>query len=328
MKPDASVRPSTIPEPDSEWNIGRTVAAVAPGTIPETSTSIVNASRSTTAQIPYLHDQLRIVGEVDDRHAADFDPQLDRAGEADVVAIRRVGDWRDGEPLAEQLALLARLAMAHGREAYEGSRSSRPVRSPRFPTISPAPTTVHRIVSSAGRAAGAATDDADLESTERGRILREATATVLYVSVVLLATLAALPAGREAGTIQGPAGLELVAIVWGTTIGLAAAHWFAFHVATRGFFGGQLRGQDLKEAMAQLAGAGSVAAAATVPVLIFPPVLGQRVVPFVLALIIGVVGYLAERANHRTRLVSAAFGLLILLIALIVATFKSILSGH
>ena len=151
---------------------------------------------------------------------------------------------------------------------------------------------------------------------------------MLYVSVVLLATLAALPAGREAGTIQGPAGLELVAIVWGTTIGLAAAHWFAFHVATRGFFGGQLRGQDLKEAMAQLAGAGSVAAAATVPVLIFPPVLGQRVVPFVLALIIGVVGYLAERANHRTRLVSAAFGMLILLIALIVATFKSILSGH
>ena len=164
-----------------------------------------------------------------------------------------------------------------------------------------APSTVHRIVSSIGRAGEAATDGADVESTERGRIWREATATVLYVSVVLLATLAALPGGRQeaGGPIQGPAGLELVAILWGTTIGLAAAHWFAFHVATRGFFGGRLGGQDLKEAMAQLAGAGTVAAAATVPVLLLPAGPGQRAVPFVLAVIIGGVGYVAERANGR-----------------------------
>jgi hypothetical protein len=153
---------------------------------------------------------------------------------------------------------------------------------------------------------------------------------MLYVSIVLLATLAALPAGHDDGhePIHGPVGLELIAILWGTTIGLALAHSFAFLVATQGLGGGRLRGHDRKEAMAEVAGAAFVAALASVPVILFAQDTEQQVVPFVLALIIGVVSYLVERSNRRTRLASVAFGVGTLLVGLIVATMKNLLSGH
>ena len=151
----------------------------------------------------------------------------------------------------------------------------------------------------------------------------------LYLSVVLLATLAALPAGHDAGEpVHGPVGIELIAIVWGTTIGLAVAHSFAFHVATHGFGGGRLRGQDRMEVLAELAGAAFVAALASLPVLVFSEDVEQQVVPFVLALIIGVVSYVVERTNGRTRTASVVFGLITLLVGLVAATVKNLLSAH
>jgi hypothetical protein len=152
----------------------------------------------------------------------------------------------------------------------------------------------------------------------------------LYVSIVLLATLAALPAGHDDGhePIQGPVGLELVAILWGTTIGLALAHSFAFVVATQGLGGGRLQEHDLKEATAELAGAVFVAAVGSLPVLLFSEETEQKVVPFVLALVIGVVGYLVERLNGRTRLASVVFGVATLVVGLLAAGVKNLLTGH
>ena len=151
----------------------------------------------------------------------------------------------------------------------------------------------------------------------------------LYVSVVLLATLAALPAGHDASEpVHGPVGRELIAIVWGTTIGLALAHAFAFQVATHGFGGGRLRGQDLKEVIAEVAGAAFVAVVATLPILLFSEDVEQQVVPFVLALTIGVVSYVVERANGRTRTASVVFGVITLLAGLVAATVKNLLSAH
>src|SRR3954447_3973316 len=92
------------------------------------------------------------------------------------------------------------------------------------------------------------------------RVWREATAMTLYVSIVLLAELTALP--------QGVIGWELVAIVWGTAIGLVLAHSFAFQVAAHGVSGGWLRGEDRHEALLELLGVAIVAAVATVPVLL------------------------------------------------------------
>ena len=167
--------------------------------------------------------------------------------------------------------------------------------------------------------------------TDEGRFLRrEATTMALYVSIVLLATLSALPAGRGDGhqQVQGPVGIELVAILWGTTVGLALAHSFAFVVATQGLGGGRLRGHDRKEAAAELAGAVFVAVAASLPVLLFSEETEQQVVPFVLALIIGVVGYLVERLNGRARLPSAVFGVATLAAGLVAAGVKNLLNGH
>jgi hypothetical protein len=152
----------------------------------------------------------------------------------------------------------------------------------------------------------------------------------LYVSIVLLATLAALPVGPDEGhePVRGPVGIELIAILWGTTVGLALAHSFAFVVATHGLGGGRLRGHDLKEATAEVAGAAFVAAVASVPVLLLSEETEQQVVPFVLALIIGVVGYLVERYNGRTRLASLVFGVVTLVVGLLAAAAKNLLSGH
>ena len=64
------------------------------------------------------------------------------------------------------------------------------------------------------------------------------------------------------------------------------------------------------------------------PVLLLPPDTEQRVVPFVLALIIGSVGYLVERANGRTRAASLLFGVVTLIVGLLVAEIKNLFSGH
>jgi hypothetical protein len=164
---------------------------------------------------------------------------------------------------------------------------------------------------------------------ERRHLWQEATLMGLYVSVVLLATLAALPAGHgTGGPTRGPVGVELLAIVWGETIGLALAHAFAFKVAVQGFGGGRLQGLARKEAMAEVAGAAVVAALASLPVLVLSEDTEQRVVPFVLALLIGVVGYLVERAQGRSRTTSFVFGVITLCVGLVIATMKSALSGH
>ncbi len=162
------------------------------------------------------------------------------------------------------------------------------------------------------------------------RIWREGITMVLYLSIVLLVTLAALPAahGDVDGWIRGLSSVELVGILWGTTIGLSLAHWFAFGVATHGVGGGQLKGQDLKEALAQVAGAMFVAIAATLPILVFSPRVEQIVLPFVLALIIGGADYLVERANGRSRSRSAVLGAITMVIAVTVAAVKFALTAH
>jgi hypothetical protein len=152
---------------------------------------------------------------------------------------------------------------------------------------------------------------------------------VLYVSIVLLATLAVLPAGPgDDHSTRGPVGAELVAIIWGTTVGLSVAHTFAFQVARQGFGGGLLRGEELGEALAQLVGAMAVAAVATVPVVLFRPDVEQRAVLFLLAVLIGGVGYVVERTGGRSRAAAGVFGAAILVAALAVAVVKLALSGH
>src|SRR5512135_2757479 len=80
---------------------------------------------------------------------------------------------------------------------------------------------------------------------------KEAYTMALYVAICLLAALVALP--------KTGAHAHAIGIVWGVTIGLAVAHWFAFRVSARMVGAGSVRPHDVKLAGAQLGGAAAVA---------------------------------------------------------------------
>src|SRR3954449_4606347 len=106
-------------------------------------------------------------------------------------------------------------------------------------------------------------------STEtRAEIFREAVTMVLYVSVVEIAELAAIPEEHFTdGKVTGAVGGQLLAIVWGTAVGLAIAHWFAFRLAAPAFRGEGPTRQDTYIGLAQIGGAMFVAAVSSLPVI-------------------------------------------------------------
>jgi hypothetical protein len=140
-------------------------------------------------------------------------------------------------------------------------------------------------------------------------LLREASVMILYVSVVEIAELAALPEGHFVhGLVTGAVGSELLAIVWGTAVGLALAHWFAFGLAALAFRGQRPTHLDTLIGLAQLAGAILVAALSSVPAVFFSDVRAQETTGDVPALLVGVVGYLLARQTGSSRLAGLFFG--------------------
>ena len=169
-------------------------------------------------------------------------------------------------------------------------------------------------------------------SDEKIEVLREAMTMVLYLSIVLLATFFALPSGSEAaGEGHGGSGIhgfDLVGLIWGTTVGLAAAHWFAFRLTARVFGGGKVSDSDIRVGVAQLAGAAFVAVLCSIPVLLVGDQNEVRVTAFVPALVVGGAGYLVARAGDRTKTQALILGGIVMVLGLTVATLKNILAGH
>jgi hypothetical protein len=175
----------------------------------------------------------------------------------------------------------------------------------------------------------ATTGAAAVRSEHRAEVLREAATMVLYVSVVEIAELASLPEGHFAhGRVTGPVGVQLLAIVWGTAVGLAIAHWFAFRVAAPGFRGDRPTRHDTNIGLAQLAGAVLVAAISSIPVLLLSEVRAQETIGDVPAIIIGVIGYLVARATGKARLPSIFYGITALALGVVVALVKGALAAH
>jgi hypothetical protein len=151
----------------------------------------------------------------------------------------------------------------------------------------------------------------------------------LYVAIVLLAETAALPAGEASdGHLRGPVNWAFVAVVWGTTIGLALAHAFAFQVAVHGVSVRNVAPEHRAEIGAEILGAAAVALVATIPVVLRPDWAEQKVVPFLLALTIGGVGYVVERENGRSRAGAATFASIAIVLGLGVAITKYALAFH
>src|SRR6266550_5092190 len=165
-------------------------------------------------------------------------------------------------------------------------------------------------------------------SPEHAEIVREALTMVLYVSVVEIAELAALPETHVSGHATGPVSSELLAIIWGTAVGLAVAHWFAFRLGGHAFRGDRVTGLDTKVGLAQIGAAMFVAAASSVPVLLFGDVREQEFTGFVPAVLIGIVGYLIARETGKNRIAAAVYGITALALGLLVATVKLALAAH
>lgn len=157
----------------------------------------------------------------------------------------------------------------------------------------------------------------ELPAEDRGVDLKlEASTMALYVSVVLLAALVAF---RDSTTTDQD---ELLGVIWGTTLGLALAHFYAFRVSSR-----LVRGRaDLTTALAQLGGASAVALLCTVPVLVLPSPTEDDVVRLWIGLLLGASGYTTGRARGDSRLRSFFLGALVLGVGVVVALVKNALS--
>lgn len=152
---------------------------------------------------------------------------------------------------------------------------------------------------------------------------------VLYVSVIEIAELAALPEDHFAsGRVTGAVGGQLLALLWGTAVGLALAHWFAFQFAAPLFRGERPSRHAAAIGIAQVGGAAFVAAISSLPVLVLSDVRAQETTGDVPAVLIGVVAYAVARISGRPRVVSLLYGVTALALGVLVALVKTILVAH
>jgi hypothetical protein len=149
---------------------------------------------------------------------------------------------------------------------------------------------------------------------------KEASTMALYVAICLLAAFAALP--------ETDAHARVIGIIWGVTVGLALAPWFAFRVSARMVGAGSLRPHDVESAGAQLAGAAGVALLASIPVVLFPASVELELVELLLAAFIAVVGFAVARGGGATRARAMVYALSVLVIAVAIALVKNGLASH
>ena len=159
------------------------------------------------------------------------------------------------------------------------------------------------------------------EPDGRTELIQEAATMALYVSICLLAALAAVREHADAGHV------DVLRLVWRTTLGLVLAHWFAFRLSARLFGRGEVSDHDATAAVAQFAAA-AVAVLATIPVLVLPSSVELDVDRLLLSGLLAAVGYTVARSAGASRRRSLAYGLVIVAVATAVALAKNILSGH
>ncbi|MBN2622085.1 MAG: hypothetical protein JXA83_01895 [Acidimicrobiales bacterium] len=152
---------------------------------------------------------------------------------------------------------------------------------------------------------------------------REAYTMALYVAICLLAVLTAVsddPGGDDH--------LRLFELIWGTTVGLSLAHWFAFRLSARLVGAGTFDRHNAEAAAAQLAGAVAVAVLATVPVLILPTGAELDVVRLLLAGFVAAVAFAVARSGGAGIGRSAVYAGAVLVLASVIAVMKNVLGAH
>lgn len=156
----------------------------------------------------------------------------------------------------------------------------------------------------------------------RAELAKEGLTMALYVAICLLAGLTAVSDEVDHGEVR------LLAIVWGTAIGLALAHWFAFRLSARLVTPEGLTAKDAAISAAQVGGAAGVAILASIPVLVTSPTAEFDIARILLALFIALMGYLVARSNGSSRIRAVIYGAVILVVGVGIAVTKNVLSGH
>lgn len=159
------------------------------------------------------------------------------------------------------------------------------------------------------------------ESRAPSEAVREAVTMVLYVCIVLAAEFVA--GGDDVQSER-----FALEVIWGTVIGLAVAHVFAFDLAAKLLIGGRLSPEVRAAAWAQLAAAVAIALVVTLPFVLFALQPALRVDAFLVAGIIGVAAYAASRGSGAGRTRALVDGLIALAIAVAVVTIKVGFSDH
>jgi hypothetical protein len=138
----------------------------------------------------------------------------------------------------------------------------------------------------------------------------------LTVAIVLLASL-------TAGDDLAPhSKLDVLAIVWGTTVGLAITHWFALLVGTRLVRDPALRHSPVELLISQTVMAVVVAVSATLAVIVLSGDLDRLGARVTAALFIGVLVGGESRASGTPGLRAALLGAGAMALALTIAAAK------
>lgn len=169
------------------------------------------------------------------------------------------------------------------------------------------------IASNLGRLARRTRDDPSLR--------READMMGFYVAVTLIAALTAGSDGAKHSQIG------VLGIVWGTTVGLAVAHWFAMTLSTRVVHDPGLHHSPAEMLFAQVLMAVGVAVVATLVVVLLSPDLERLGARTTAALFIAGLVAFEMRANGTARSTAAVYGLTALAVGLTIAGLKWVLSS-
>lgn len=151
---------------------------------------------------------------------------------------------------------------------------------------------------------------------------REFLAAGLYMALVLLAVLVAVPMESL------PSDESMVGLLIGSAVGLTLAHWLAFrlaaHLTEEDGFAAQ---SAMKEAAAQIAGGVAVAALATAPFVLLDGKAALNGALIVLAALPAMTGLAIARLRGRSWLWSLVTAAVVLLLAIVVVLIKEGL-GH
>lgn len=142
----------------------------------------------------------------------------------------------------------------------------------------------------------------------------------LYISLSLLAVLAAMPADRDAGSVTAA-----VALVT-TAAGLVLAHHVAFRLSSRLVDQGLVTSESLHLLAAQLSGALPVAVGAALPPLVVGGTAGRLLSELLLLGFVAVVGYVAVRQSASPWRSLLYVGGLVVVVGVVVAVKAAV--GH